>query len=82
MNKVYHTIKAIFSLWCLIGIPAKLCVVSAVIFGAFYPLTKEKLLEPEQEVVKLREANVIRDWDFREAGFRSQASLISYFTLL
>ena len=42
---------------CLIGIPAVLCVVSAVIFGAFYPLTKEKLLKQEEEVARLREAN-------------------------
>lgn len=40
---------------CLIGIPAVLCVVSAVVFGAFYPLTKEKLLKQEEEVARLRE---------------------------
>ena len=40
---------------CLIGIPTVLCVVSAVVFGAFYPLTKEKLLKQEEEVARLRE---------------------------
>lgn len=43
-------------LLCLIGIPAVLCTVSAIVFGAFYPLTKEKLIQQEEEVAKLREA--------------------------
>lgn len=39
---------------CVVAGPAALCLASALIFGCFYPLTKEKLEEQNQKVMRLR----------------------------